>query len=149
MQMLRPEVVGQEGVEAGVAAVAGVVDQVDGHVGGKFHQYLAACATGGTAVVGGHSHSQNLPYPGRDHLEDGGALGTVGQAVGGVFNVDTGVYLAVAGQEGCTDGVMGVGGIGPLADGLGGLDQGGALVWGNGHGLICAGRLASRRRKDG
>ena len=101
-------------MEAGFPCVAVGVAKVDGDVGGEFDEDLPACTTGRATVFGANSDCQDALFATGDHFEDGSAFGTVGQAVGGVFDVDAGDDVPVGGEEGGSNFVVGVGGVGIL-----------------------------------
>ena len=80
-----------------------VVEADDLHLGGEFLHHLPAGAAGDAVVLALPSDDDafEIPMALNDGLEDGGAFGTDGEAVGGVFNVAAGVGLTIFCQQGC------------------------------------------------
>ena len=115
-----PETAGQKLRKGGgfIAAVrTGQMDQKI--IIAKFPHDLPAYAARGktagdhTVLAAADSNGGEIPVAVVDGFENGGALGAVGGAKGGVFNVAALVNCAVGTQKRSADLVAGVGGIGP------------------------------------
>ena len=104
----------------------------DGHVGlAELGQRLAAGAAGQGGGAGGAADNGERAEAAAafgDGLEERGALGAVGEAVGGVLDVAAGEDGAVRGEERGADAVLGVGGVGAGGGGAGGGDEGGPVL---------------------
>ena len=127
------------------------VDEQDWQVLGEFGEDLAAGTAGRSGSGGGDCEKLEVLVAGGDGGKEGGAFGADGEAVGGVFDVAAGEYLAVGGEEGGADEEIGVFGVGALAGVEGGLDQGGANVGGHGRVKLSGGAtlIALTQRRKG
>ena len=116
------EAVGQQLPQAEALGLPLTVEADDLHLRGEFHHHLAAGAAGHAVVLTfpGDDDAHKVPVPLADGLEDGGALGADGAAVGGVFNVAAGENRAVGALQRRPHRKVGIGDIGPVQHGHGG-----------------------------
>ena len=114
--------IGQQFPQGEFLCLALAVEADDLHLRGKLHHHLAAGAAGHAVVLrpsrNGDAHE--IPVPLADRLDNGGALGADGAAVGGVFNVAPGKHGAVAAFQRGPHREMGIGDVGHVqhVDGL-------------------------------
>ena len=113
------ETIGQQLLQGEVLGLPLAVEADDLHLGGELLHYLPAGAAGDAVVLALPSDDDafEIPMALADGLEDGGAFGTDGETVGGVFNVAAGEHRAVAALQGGAHREMGIGTVGPIQHG--------------------------------